>query len=1085
MRQYYTLLPAIWFRIFLTLSWVALGCLPLKGQSVAANRESGGYWATKGQHLMRASQYAEAYTAFQLARSLGAPDMATQMALAKKRNINSIQLRALVAEARAQAATDPTQSLRLLEYARSQFPDSSSLLRAIGDIVNQPDNWYYTLRADSLKASPRFTYLLADTDKCRLYSRRGDSLTLIHTFAERPGLRVFSADDRYLFVVTGQMDTGVLYALGSGSPKVVRTYGDLVTNMRFSPGFSSVWDYVVVEYNYERLSLYHRAATIFSANFLYYSNSAFSPTGRYLTTLEGIWKIVGASARPLPLQLPGAGEFVFNHVRFSDQDRNLLITQRYAYTGTWEDGSVKIKAALYRMPEQGGAELGDTVRIGRLFRSFMQTPRHLWTPLSSDGRYYCLRNRADSSLFFYDRGQWQPVMFIGVRPDSIRKGDFINIRFSPNGRHILVAWSREYKQQGTQLWRLDGQQARLIHEFTRKVSIHNDVFSADGAYLLARHTDGQTTRLWHLADDTVRLAHEFRKPLQVPSVFDADGHPVYTPYFSQDSRYLITYAATPQAADSLWQLDRETLQPLHGFGNRLEAGSTAFSPDSRYVLVSGNGVQPATLWNLPMQQTLMAPNLLSTNEALFSPKGNYLLTDSAAWRVTDRGLLKFRFPVSFPSLVNCRFSPDERHLAHSLINPDSTVVRTALYEFSPTEMKVIRATQSNQPAVELMEGTMAVKTYQGGVFSPDGSSWLSALAPIDSVFRFQLDTLWQLPTHLLPGGLTRLGQTTHRIDKLIVNPNAWYSVNQRWHVSPAALFSRDGRFLMTKEQDSLRFYSMKPTMSTGKWVAGQAGWPIDVSAGADYWLTRADLPNEFVTEVPANERYKLEYSLADTPDTVQLWRRNGTGLLSLGTFRHLYYGLNVDWQEHRRQSWFSPKGNYMLLPTTDPALTTLFQLVGNNPRPLAWLNLRLSAAAWVCPNSASGQGIGLLYSGINQQTYLLRWGDASPGGKRSHSLGFGTLHLPPRVQGKLAYWVRKIDESQQNLEILDLVSAFTLVKIPFGSVLDVAVRPNGDAWVVSTTGARLVRSPETTLRWLKQAPVAALQPALRQLYSFQ
>ncbi len=1034
---------------------------------------------------MRASQYAEAYTAFQLARSLGAPDMATQMALAKKRNINSIQLRALVAEARAQAATDPTQSLRLLEYARNQFPDSTSLLRVIGDIVNQPDNWYYTLQADSLKASPKFTYLLSDTDKCRLYRRRGDSITLIHTFAESPGFRVFSADEQYLFVTTGRQQKGVLYALGSGSPKLVRTYGDWVSNMRFSPGFSSAWDYLAVEYDNQQLTVYHRASPIFSTEFTYYSNSTFSPTGRYLTTLENIWQIIGDSLRSLPLQRPGAGVVDYNHVRFSDDDRNLIVTQRYNYTGTWEDGYVQTKATLYRLPEPPVATYKDTVRIGRLFRSSMQTPRYLWTPFSPDGRYYSLKSSPDSSLFFYDNGQWKSVLLPGLQTGRLQDGHFINIRYSPDGQHILVTCSQA-GPSCTQLWKLDGQQARLVHEFTQKISAQNAVFSPDGAYLLARHTDAQTDRLWHIANDTVRLVHEFKKSLQLPNVFDADGYPMHTPYFSQDSRYLITYAATALTADSLWQLDKETLQPLHGFGNRLKAGATAFSPDSRYLVVTGNGVQPATLWNLPMQQPLMAPNLLSSTEALFSPNGNYLLTDSTAWRVTDRKLIKLRFSVGFPSVVNGRFSSDERHLMYSFVSPGSKVIRTALYIFSPDEMKEIGSTESNKPEVELMEGTMMVQAYQAGMFSPNGSSWLAALSPIDSISRFRPDTLWKLPDQSLPGKLTLLGQTAHRIDKLIVNPAAWYSVNQKWHVSPAALFSRDGRFLVTKEQDSLRFYSLKPAMSAGDLITGQGGWPTDVSAGADYWLTRHDSPNEFVVELPAHERYKLDYGLADTPDTVQLWRRTNTGLTSLATFTNLYYGMNVNWQGHRRQSWFSPKGNYLLVPTTDPALTTLFSVTSDNLRPLVRLNSRLSAAAWVGSTSVSGRDVGLLYSGTNQQTYLLRWGsgDASPGGTCTHSLGFGTLQHPPRSLNKLVYWVRKVDDSQQNLELLDMTTAKTLVQIPFGSVLDVAVRPNGDAWVISTAGTRLVRSPETTLRWLKRAPVAPLQPALRQLYSF-
>ena len=1056
----------------------------MKAQSLPNERERAGFWASKGQGLMRASQYSEAYTAFQLARSLGAANMASQMELAKKRNINSIQLRALLAEARAQASNDPTQSLRLLEYARSKFPDTTAILKAIGEVANQPDNWYYTLRADSIKASPRFSYLLVDTDKSRLYARRGDSLKLLHTFAERPVFRVFSPDDRHLFVTTGERQKGLLYALGSSAPTLVASYGDSVSNMQFSPGFSPAWNYLLIEYNNHRMTLYHHTVPILGTNFMYYSNAKFSPTGQYFNTTDGLWQITGMGVRSVPLQPSREGINDYNHVRFSDHDRNLLVSQRYYYTGTWEDGNAEIKSALYRLPDQPvlkQSEQNDTVRIERLFRSSMKTPRPRWTPFSPDGRYYCLKGRPDSSLFFNDNGQWQPISLAASIPDSIRKGDYVDVRFSPDKRHMLVAYSRDYKQRFTQLWRLDGQQTRLIYVFQNKPTLHNDVFSADGAYLLARHTDAQTDRLWHITNDTVRLVHVFRKPLQLPTVFDADGFPVHSPYFSPDGRHLITYAATALTADSLWQIDKETVHPLHGFGNRLKANFTAFSPDGRYVLVRGNGVQPATVWNLPMQQSLIAPNLLSSNEALFSPKGNYLLTDSTAWRVTDRGLLKLPLPVGFPSLLHCRFSPDEQYLVHSPVGADSTPIRTTLYQFSANEMRSIRETESHKPAAELMEGTVTVQTFMPGLFAPDGSGWLSALSPIDSVSRFRPDTVWKLPSQLTPGKAIMLGKTTHRIDKFILNPTAWYSVNQQWNVSPAALFSRDGRFLLAKEQESLRFYSMKPAMSAGTLIAADAGWPTDVSAGADYWLTRLDTPNEFVVEIPINERYKLDYGLADTPDAAQLWRRTGANWKSLATFTNLYYGMNLNWLGHRRQSWFSPNGNYLLVPTRDPDPTTLFSVVGDNLRPIIRLNAQLLSAAWIGLNSAIWQDVGLLYTTTGQQTYLLRH---STNGTRTIPLGFGTLHHPPRFSGKLAYWVRKIDESQQNMELLDIVSGSTLVKIPFGSVLDFAVRPNGDAWVVSTTGARLIRSPETTLRWLRQSPVAPLQPALRQTYTF-
>lgn len=1090
------------FRLFLVMSWLIAGYCPLNAQPVPNSRESGVFWASKGQRLMRASQYAEAYTAFQLARSLGAPDMAAQMALAKKRNINSIQLRALVAEARAQAATDPTQSLRLLEYARSQFPDSSSLLRAIGDIVNQPDNWYYALRADSLKASPRFTYLLSDTDKCRLYRRKGDSLSLIHTFTERPWLRVFSGDDRYLFVSSGRQQKGELYALDSGSPKRVRTYGNSVTNVRFSPGYAPAWDYLLVEYNGNRMVLQHRGVPVFSTAFQWRANCAFSPTGRYVTTPKGLYQLSSTGIRLVPLQVT-ANEWIgrFDYSWFSDHDQNLLTTQYTVAIGTWENGSQSIQTALYRLPEQPPTKPVDSVRIERLLDSYMLTPRRMWEPFSPDGHYYCLKGKPDSSLFYSDQGRWQPILLTSTSPDSTRKNDFVNIRFSPSGQHVLVAFTNK---KSTQLWKLDGVQTRLIHEFDQPPSLYDDVFSPDGTYLLARHAEQddnrtwKTDRLWHIANDTVRLLHTFGRPLQEPSVFDVDGYPVGASYFSPDSRYLLTYAATALTADSLWQISAETLRPIHGFSNRLRAVSTAFSPDGRYLLISGNGKQPATLWNLSLQQPLMAPNLLSATEALFSPKGNYLLTDSTLWQVTNRTLQPRRLPTEFTSLVNCQFSPDERYVVYSgdkrfmtqsgeqyvanagLTRPGESPI-TTLYASVTDGLKPVGAVENDVLRYAISEGGIAIRTFQSGVFVPDGSGWLSSLLPVDSAHLLRPDSVWRLLPAGASGNTGMLGQTTRRVDKLIVN-TAGYSVYQRWHIAPAALFSHDGRFLLTKEQDSLRFYTMQPVMRAGTFLPGVTGWPIDVSGQADYWLTRTDFLNDYIDQLPVHERYKVDYPLSDTPDTLRVWRRMGTNWKSIAVISDLYKGMNLNWQGNRRPGWFSGAGNYLLVPTTKPGLTTLYQLTGDAIRPVLNLNAQLLTAAHIVPSRQDGWDAGLLYTDISQQTYLLRYGAT---GTRKTNLGFGVLEHPPRFQGKLAYWVRKVDDSQQNLEILDMATTTTLVQVPFGSVLDVTVRPNGDAWVVSTAGARLVRSPETTLRWLKQVPVAPLQPAFRQLYGFQ
>ncbi|WP_375445258.1 hypothetical protein [uncultured Fibrella sp.] len=1041
-------------------------------------RESATFWYAKGQSLMQAGQYAQAYTAFQLARSLGAANMAAQMELAKKRNLNSIQLRALLNEARLLAATDPTQSLRLLEYARSVFPDSTSLLKAIGEVANQTTNWYYTLRCDSIRASPGFTYLLADTDKCRLYRRQGDALTLLHTFAERPTLRRFSPDDTYLFVATGKQQSGFLYALTSGPPKLIRTYGDTVTNMQFPAGYGPAHDYLLVEYNRSRVSLTYRSTPLLNSPFMFRSTCAFSPTGRYVTTSKGLYELTGTGIRWVPLQVT-VGDWIdrFSPVWFSNNDRNLLTTQYIIRIGSQESGQMSLQTALYRLPERPVNQPIDSVRISRFLDSYMNIPRRLWAPFSADGHYYCVFGKPDSSLFFQDQGQWKPIPLTRPGQDSTYVNNFVTIRFAPSGQYALVSLTNK---QVTQLWKLAGRQTYLVHEFEQKVNSYDDVFSPDGHYLLTRHSEPQPDRLWHLSD-SLQLIHTFSRRLQAPTVFDVDGYPPGTAYFSADSRYLLTYAATALTADSLWQLDQQRIRPLHGFTNRLRASSTVFSPDSRFLLTSGNGVQPAVLWNLSMQVAMTVPNLLAVNEGLFSRRGNYLLTDSAAWQVTDRELRRLRRPTGFTTLINCQFSPDDRYVVNTRTTGPADSPGTSLYELGTDSLDLLGENENDILRYSLSEGTVTLRSYQGGMFTPDGNGWLTALLPVvDSVRHVQYNGLVKLPDPRMPGMLLPLGRTVHLVDKQIVN-TAIQSVYQQWHVSPAALFARDGRFLLTKEQDSLRLYAMKPTMSAGTFLTETTGWPMDVSDKADFWLTRTDFANEYVDQLAVRQRYKVDYTIPDTPDTLHLWRRVGTDLKPIATISKLYRGMNLNWQGPRRQSWFSPMGSYLLAPTDEPVPTTLFALAGATLKPVVRLNSKLLAAALISPSPADERDVGLLYTTTARQTYLLRYG---LGGTRTLALGYGSLEHPPLTREKLAWWVRKLDESQQTVELLDLTTAQTLVRIPFGSVLDYTLRPNGNVWVVSTAGVRLIRSPFDVINWLKRAPVAPLTPSLRQVYTF-
>lgn len=1063
-------------------------------------RESSPFWATKGQSLMRAGQYAEAYSAFQLAKSLGAEGMTAQMELAKKRNLNSIQFRALVSEARLLATTDPTQSLRLLEYARQHFPDSTAILKVIGEVANQPDNWYYALRADSIRASPKFTYLLADTDKTRLYVRRGDSLTLIHTFVERPLLRVFSPNDDYLFVTTGNGKRGSLYALKGLKMSLNRSFSSPVLTATFSTNRNPVYgSWLLFDLAAESSLLVNLSSD--QLNFLVsarkksafgrqLNTGKFSPGGRYLNTPDGVWQLTQQGMK----QVSRTGNEVWPNymtyasARFSDDDRHVLFMKDGYGTGSYFS---------FTLMGYTFSERGDSLRFTGDRKIGLPTKRAPWRPFSFDSKYLSISD----SLYFFEQGAWKPLRPVRNSNDSVfdptNPNQRFRSRFSPDSTYLLLDVFTANNQL-TELWRLAGPERHLVQKFTNKSELINDVFSADGKFVLSRNED--TDQLWRIEKDQVSLVHKFTKSSRLPTTFDADDYPRSSAYFSPKNNYLITYSANATDADSLWQIqlkgEEYRLVPVRAFKTRLNSAQTRFSPDEKWLLTEGSGPQPAQLWNLTEQQVALRQALeWSMEQALFSPKGNYLLTYNRRgqyiWNVTNRALVRINgfggFNPTGRTVNGWRFSPDERHLAHAVEGyRHGSSGLSWVYRLRPTGLETIREDGIRAFIYFSLPGVAppVLDTYQTGKFSPDGLQWLQSQVTLDFTNTVnqipQPDTLWNLtdngPTFAL------------RLDKFVDNYNV-DGDGQTTHSEPAALFSSDSRLLMTTENGKIRFYGPKSGTTIGPMpgpsVGGKPlwGWPLHVSAKADYWFIK---PLKFYDGKPPRDNpdsYTPLYAsgVSGTPDTAQIWRRSGTDWKLMAKFSQFYGGMNQLWHNTRQQSWFSPTGNYLLLPTTKPALTTLFSLTGDNLRPVVQLNTRLLNAALISPNPTDGRDVGVLYTNTDQQIFLLQYG---PGGTRTIPLGFGTIEYQPKSVGSLVWWTRKIDDSQRTVELLELTSGQTLVRVPFGAVFDYTLRPDGNVWVVSPAGARLIRSPGEVVNWLKTAPVAPLNPGLKGVFVF-
>ena len=147
---------------YLTLLLLLAGSFRLTGQTMGAGKkrssgkqqqlstvEKQAYWVKKGDDLMNRQQnYTAAYSAYLLAKSLGATGMSDKMQLAQQRNIEKLRVNAAglafqagLQQARNMADTNLTQSLRLLEFLRNTYArnrsvqNETAVLKAISEVL--------------------------------------------------------------------------------------------------------------------------------------------------------------------------------------------------------------------------------------------------------------------------------------------------------------------------------------------------------------------------------------------------------------------------------------------------------------------------------------------------------------------------------------------------------------------------------------------------------------------------------------------------------------------------------------------------------------------------------------------------------------------------------------------------------------------------------------------------------------------------------------------------------------------------------------------------------------------------------------
>lgn len=986
--------------------------------------ESARYWVERGGQLMASGQFSKAYSAFQLARSLGAPGMVARMEDARRRNVNYILLQSLLTEARSLGVTDPAQGMRLLEHAHRHFPDSSRIMQELGTLANQPNLWPFSLKSAQLWPSPGLRYVVVAGSPARLYACRGDSLTSLYTFAAPVENAFFAPGDRLVWVATS---AGTL--LLDCQPTVVRVvsqFPDVMVQAVCSPDGR----YMLAAFANDGVNRLYRVRksqlekTDVGANPI---QSIFSPDGRFLCLLatEGL-----VTVRQL-YRLTDDGPQLLHDLRAQKP----LSDAAFSPDGRWllMEGKTQTNVILAHLA-------ADSVRMRRFDNCHADRLREAF---SNDGRWLLL------SFLGPDQDSLWSVQADSIRlrhvfqPQSGQQTWRVLSRFSPNGSWLLR--SSPNGQGNAQCWSLRGQAPELHHQFTAKNLIQYDEFSLNGRYLLSRHLS--TDSLWQCTDAGLVPVHGFQSPLRLTAT-PLPGSAVY-PSFSPDDHLLVTYhsGATP---DSLWQLDADHLTPLYGFRERLSAVFTLFSADTRWVLSGGNTLtdkalfRTSALWALQQPQ-LQAPLL----EARFSEGGQYLLGRSVAidsatvlYRVQS-GRLTLRQKLTLPFWIDeCRFLDRDRflftyHESKAAANTNSH----ANYLWRITNDGLTPLYRFRDPYVQLqtlLNRNRRLFIDRRLMVAPDGQHLFTHTG------KNVADSLWKLtdsgpvPMRAVEPTATGLFSFQRGNDNIQI-PGAGFIDTYFWQTR-----ARDNRVTLQPIQPATQPVYLLPE-------------------GVDHLFGFSPRTGHVVLSLHSAEPVLYVYQGGQ-------WR-------ALRSFP----GSKYDYQDGKKPGEPAPNllsadGRLLFIRTADRFW--VYRLNGPTVGLLYTQAGKFEQFAFASDGTNSS---GVVFSN-SKETF---WLNLRAGGCRVIRLGEGTLHQPPTVRNGLLYVTRQLTDGQVAVDLLEQATGVRLAQTVVRQFLAMTVRPDGTAWLATRSGMVMLYTPTERLAWLRQSGLSTLSKELAGKYAFE
>ncbi|MBC7892725.1 MAG: hypothetical protein H7Y12_10965, partial [Sphingobacteriaceae bacterium] len=580
---------------------------------------------------MNAGDYTRAYSAFQLAKSLGAEGMSVRMAEAQRRNLESIRqaarrltFQAALQEAQVLSKTDLTQGLRLLQWADRTLADTGALattradqaavLRGVTTAVVGSEQPLYldTVGVGRGELSVRLPFQASPGGRFVVFNRAlwqnafdGRGLKRVHSFADPTdkGYAVFSADNRFLLWVQPEGKADTLWALGDrqrAEPVHVIAHAPYQQAPVFSPDGQFLLTQTRESRTLWRLDddyLLHPPARVVLPPLL--SQKAqldaqfalFSPDSRHLVL----------SAAPPPSSAPrivlGSALFVLKDgrgvVSSYTSGPNLSLWPEYDVRRPWEGfnprETLPSRAYAVRLPGTDSTE-GPTIypldTLGQLAGArFSPDGRYLigltgrgglrlW---SANAPGFPLLDSLSTSAGLLDVTVRNDLLVVrletGVRVYQIRAGTLVVLG---EVRSEVKGWEEFYHETSAN--------GRFLITYT---------LLREGVSEKSEAQPGQATwpTLWRLGETGLSRVHQFSRPFAIRG-----------PHFSPQGRYLVA-GLSGSATDSLWEFTETGLRAVHAFNGKLgklALGSLGvwFSENDDYLLTHFQDSQRDAVWAL-------------------------------------------------------------------------------------------------------------------------------------------------------------------------------------------------------------------------------------------------------------------------------------------------------------------------------------------------------------------------------------------------------------------------------------------------------------------------------------------------------